>query len=182
MVVEVDAGILLGERRFELLADSFLFGIVPGHEAERAVRQLAQRLEILILVPARAHAQHRHRRPALLDQFAGEQDRVVEAADHQQRFGAGRLGLGDLDREVARRRIVGDRLGDLVGHVELRQHRADAASVIAMPKVSLTCMNTAVFGAEPVICEDFLLVEEGVAEDHRPRSGNCGTRTCSPAR
>ena len=43
--------------------------------------------------------------------------------------------------------------------------RVDAAP-IAVPKVSLTCMNTADFGAVPVACEDLLLVGEGVAQDH----------------
>ena len=37
---------------------------------------------------------------------------------------------------------------------------------IAVPKVSLTCMNTTVFGAEPGRLEDLLLVGEGVGEDH----------------
>ena len=84
----------------------------------------------------------------------------------QQRLGAGRLGLGHLDREVARGRIVGDGLGDLVGHVELRHDAVDAL------------LHR---GAEGVVdvhehhrlrrraggLEDLLLVGEGVAEDHR---------------
>ena len=37
---------------------------------------------------------------------------------------------------------------------------------IAVPKVSLTCMNTTVFGAAPTLGEDLLLVDEGVAQDH----------------
>jgi hypothetical protein len=82
---------------------------------------LAQGFEILVLVPARAHAEHGHRRKALLDELAGDQDRIVEPADHEQRLGAGRLGLRDLDREIARRRVVGDLLDDLIGHAELGQ-------------------------------------------------------------
>ena len=38
---------------------------------------------------------------------------------------------------------------------------------IAVPKVSLTCMNTTVFGADAGGLEDFLLVGEGVVQDHR---------------
>ena len=38
---------------------------------------------------------------------------------------------------------------------------------IAVPKVSLTCMNTTDFGAVPARLEHFLLVGESVAEDHR---------------
>ena len=38
---------------------------------------------------------------------------------------------------------------------------------IAVPNVSLTCRNTTDFGAMPALGEDFLLVGEGVAQDHR---------------
>ncbi len=44
---------------------------------------------------------------------------------------------------------------------------APMPSFIAVPKVSLTCMNTTVFGAVPVDVEHFLLIGEGVAQDHR---------------
>ena len=38
---------------------------------------------------------------------------------------------------------------------------------IDVPKVSLTCMNTTDFGAEPAGLEDLLLIGEGIAQDHR---------------
>ncbi len=37
---------------------------------------------------------------------------------------------------------------------------------IAVPKVSLTCMNTTVFGACADRSKHFLLIDEGVAQDH----------------
>ncbi len=162
--IQIEARMRLGERGFELLRH-LLVRIVPGREAQRPVGELAQGLEVLVLVPARPHAHDGHRRPALLDHFAGEQNGIVEPADHQQCVGAGRLGLGDFHRQVARRRIVGDRLDDLVRHVELGHHRAD------------TALHR---GAEGVVDvhehrrlrrradrrEHFLLVDKGVAQDH----------------
>ena len=105
--VQIDAGIGLGQRGFEHLRQ-LLVRIVPRDEAHRTVGQLAQRLEILVFVPARPHAQDRLRRPALLDQFPRDQHRIVEPADDEQRVGIARLGLRHFDGKIARRRIVGD--------------------------------------------------------------------------
>ena len=51
--VEIDPRMGLGERLIQLLAQR-LVRIVPGHEAQRTVRKLAERLQILIFIPARA--------------------------------------------------------------------------------------------------------------------------------
>ena len=160
---------------------SFLFGSYQGTKLSGPSAELAERLEILVLVPARPHAEHAHRRPALLDQLARQQDRVVEAADHQQRVGAGGLGLGHLDRKIARGRIVGDRLVDLVGHVELRHHRADALlhrraeRVVDMQEHHRLRRRCRRPRRSP---SDWRRRRRGSSA----RSGSCGTRTCSPAR
>ena len=100
--------------------------IVPRHQADRTIRQLAQRLAILVLVPTRPHAQDRLRRPALLDHFARQQHRVVQTADHEQNFRIGGLCLRHFDGKVTRRRIVGDFVEDRVRHIIFRHQSMDA--------------------------------------------------------
>ena len=164
--VEVDARVRLGQRRLQRPGELFV-RVVPGNEADWPIGEFAQRLDILVLVPARPHAEDRLRRPALLDQFARQQHRVVEAADHEERVGVDRLRLGYFDREIERCRIIGDLLGDGVRHVEFRQdmvHRPrdrGAVGVVDMHKHDR--LRRSASGGE-----NFLLIIEGVADDHRP--------------
>jgi hypothetical protein len=142
-----------------------LVGIVPGYEAQRPVGELAERPEILILVPARPHAQHRRRRPALLDQFARQQHGVVEAAHQQQHIGSGAPGLGDLDRQVTRRGIVGHGLHDLIGHVGPAQRRIDSLLHRGAEGIVDVHEHRRLRG-EAGRLKDLLLIDEGVAQDH----------------
>ena len=141
-------------------------GSYQGEKLIGPSASLPKRLEVLILVPARPHAQDRLRRPALLDQLARQQHRVVEPADHEQRVGIGRLGLRHFDGQVARGRIVGDLLGDRVRHVEFRHDRADAlghggaVGVVDVHEHDRLRRRTG--GGEHL-----LLVREGIAQDHR---------------
>jgi hypothetical protein len=114
-------GMVLGER----LGHGRL-RIHPRQDSQQVIAVLDQNLGEIMLVGARAAGIDNHRLPALLHQFLDDQLAVVGAADWQQEFRLCRLGLGHFNGEVLRSRIVTDDVEELVGHVELREHRLDA--------------------------------------------------------
>jgi hypothetical protein len=104
--------------------------------------------------------------PALLYELAGYEDGVIQAAHHDERFGAARFGFRHLHREVARRGVVRDRVHHLVGHGELRHHASEALLHRHAEGV-VHVHEDAALRRRAGAREHLELVGERVAEDHR---------------
>ena len=90
----------LGKRRLR---------VVPGHVGDAVLRESAERaVELRLVHPGIAGSDDPHRVPTLLDHLPTHEDGVVQAADKQQKIRVGCLRLGDLDRQVPGRGVIGD--------------------------------------------------------------------------
>ena len=71
--------------------------------------------ELVFVHAWRAGADDAHNIPALLDDFAAQNDGVIEPADEKEKICLRRLRLRDFDRKVLGAGIIGNRLDELKG-------------------------------------------------------------------
>ena len=88
----------------------------------------------------------------------------VEPAGDDQDLGVGAFGLGDFNGQIARLRVVGNFIHDLIRHVEFRHDRADPLGHCGAERV----VDMHVDGGLRCVAderEDFLLIGERVGQD-----------------